>query len=198
MPFDNVLLAIVILVVLYFIYPWLGRRTDPDVNQTDCRDSKERQEAQRSGSRPTAKSQTASGVVRVIRLTDDGEFADRCELTDAVYEIRNCTRAVLAVWYIHGWKHNAEECDSDYKKFKELIKKLNERQPADAEGRDVVGVYVGWDGLVGPRIPLLNNITFWNRKFAADRISQSQCWPRLLPRPDTRGASALLNTASGT
>src|SRR5258707_14931217 len=47
----------------------------PDV-QNKCTQSKPRQT-----SRPT------SGVVKIIRLTNQGEFADRCELTDALFEI---------------------------------------------------------------------------------------------------------------
>jgi hypothetical protein len=38
-----------------------------------------------------------SGIVRVLRLTNAGEFADRCELTDVLYEIRNPKRSELVV-----------------------------------------------------------------------------------------------------
>ena len=112
-----------------------------------------------------------SGSVRVIRLTDDGLFANRCELTDVIYAIRNPPKPVLVVWYAHGWKHNAEPRDDDLKAFKDLVTELNEQQPLK-QRRHVVGVYIGWDGGVGPRGPL-QNASFYNRKQAADRISQS-------------------------
>ena len=85
-----------------------------------------------------------SGVVRAIRLTDDGEFVDRCELTDAIYEIRNCQESELIVWYIHGWKHNADEEDSDRRGFESLIRKLAKKQSGEADRRRVVGIYIGW------------------------------------------------------
>jgi hypothetical protein len=159
-----VLLVIVALGTVWFcILPLLWEPdTKPDPKQDECP----------HGGSELSKEYIAieSGVVRVIRLTDDGEFVHRCELTDAIYEIRNCKRPELIVWYIHGWKHNADENDTDLKNFKSLIKELAEKQ-SGKDDRRVVGIYVGWDGVVGPA--WLWNLSFWNRKRAADRISQS-------------------------
>jgi hypothetical protein len=118
--------------------------------------------------------------VATIRLTDDGEFADRCDLTRAIYEIRNPKAAELAVWYVHGWKHNADPGDSDFKEFSKLVAELNKRfrEVSEEERRHVVGIYVGWDGAVGPTV--LQNLTFWNRKRAADRISQSAVLSKII------------------
>jgi hypothetical protein len=166
-------MAIIIVVVLviallgiawFWILPWLWQPdTEPDLRQDECR----------PGGSELSKEYEASesGVVRVIRLTDDGEFVDRCELTDAIYEIRNCQKPELIVWYIHGWKHNADKEDSDRKNFESLIKELAKKQSEEGGRRRVVGIYIGWDGAVGPA--LLRNLSFWNRKGAADRISQS-------------------------
>jgi len=150
--------------VRYWVFPVLWPGTAPDENQEYCSDN--RREL-------TKKEQSPSGTVRVIRLTDDGEFANRCELTDVIYAIRNVERPEIVVWYIHGWKHNADEPDPDLKSFTKLIKELNEQQLQlkEQDRRHVVGVYVGWDGAVGP-VPL-QNLTFWNRKRTADTISQS-------------------------
>lgn len=158
------LLIVALGAVWYWILPSLWEAdTEPDANQDHCRD----------GGSALSKDDTRSesGVVRVIRLTDDGEFVDRCELTDAIYEIRNCEESELIVWYIHGWKHNADSQDSDRKHFEEFVKKLAEKQSDDGDRRRVVGIYIGWDGAVGPAF--LRNLSFWNRKRAADRISQS-------------------------
>ncbi len=155
----------VILVVKYGLLSIIWRPpTDPDPNQDECRSG---------GSQLTKSTHSKSGIVRVIRLTDDGEFADRCELTDAIYEIRNPRQPELIVWYIHGWKHNAKGNDSDLREFESLIKELvGQQEQLGESGRHVVGIYVGWDGAVGPA--LLQNLTFWRRKRAADRISQSR------------------------
>jgi len=148
----------------YWILPWLWEPdTEPDSKQDRCREGG----SELSKDDPRSE----SGVVRVIRLTDDGEFVDRCELTDAIYEIRNCEESELIVWYIHGWKHNANSQDSDRKHFERLIKELADKQSDESDRRRVVGIYIGWDGAVGPAF--LRNLSFWNRKRAADRISQS-------------------------
>ena len=142
--------------------------TKRDPNQDEC--ERGRGDDEEPVPRPPGYSPT--GIVRRIELTDDGEFADRCQLTDVLYEIRNPEKSVLVVWYIHGWKHSADKDDSDFRHFGSLIRELvgQQGQLGDA-GRHVVGVYVGWDGAVGPAA--LRNLTFWNRKRAADRISQS-------------------------
>jgi hypothetical protein len=167
-----VLIVIVALgAVRYWVLPSLWRPvTQPGGNQDECL----------GGSHLSETEHSPSGVVRIIRLTDDGEFADRCELTDAIYEIRNYKAPELVVWYIHGWKHNAEPDDSDFKQFKQLISQLDEQQRTlgARDRRHVVGVYVGWDGAVGP-VPL-RNLTFWNRKRAADRISQSSVLTKII------------------
>src|SRR5688572_23907697 len=151
---DVVALGVVVVGALWFwILPSLWQpATKPDSKQDKCRPGGSQLSPQYKA--------TESGVVRVIRLTDDGEFVDRCELTDAIYEIRNCPRPELIVWYIHGWKHNADKDDRDRKNFESLIRQLAAEQSGDAGSRRVVGIYVGWDGAVGPRF--LQLLTFWN------------------------------------
>jgi|SoiMethySBSTD1v2_1073268.scaffolds.fasta_scaffold182432_3 hypothetical protein len=159
-----VLLIVGLGAVWFLILPWLWEpHTKPDSRQDECLPGKSKLSKEYEASE--------SGIVRVIRLTDDGEFVDRCELTDAIYEIRNCRESELIVWYIHGWKHNADKEDSDRNNFERLIKKLAEKQSDEGDRRRVVGIYIGWDGAVGPAF--LRNLSFWNRKRAADRISQS-------------------------
>jgi hypothetical protein len=75
----------------------------------------------------------------------------------------------LVLLYFHGWKHNADESDTDRVKFEELIQELRDRE---AERRYVVGIYVGWNA-EAPLWGLLENITFWVKKNNADRIAQS-------------------------
>ncbi len=84
---------------------------------------------------------------------------------------------------MHGWKHNANKSDSDFGHFKELIEDLTKQQAAlaESERRRVIGIYVGWDGAIGPRRPWpLPELTFWNRKRAADRISQSAVMTKII------------------
>lgn len=124
--------------------------------------------------------------IKIIRLTNSGEFVDRCELTNALYELNwdrdrpnDSFGAVrmpdaqqlpkLAVLYIHGWKHDASQTDSDLNNFTLLIADLRKRHDGQ---KHVVGIYVGWNAAAG--LPgLLENISFWVKKTNADRIAQS-------------------------
>jgi hypothetical protein len=165
----------------YLAPMWMNRRDlPPGKSQSKCRkDINDPGNDPRGIARP-------SGSVKVIRLTNAGEFVDRCELTDALYEL-NWDRerpdgsfgvAVhpdapslpkLTVLYIHGWKHGYSNDDTDLTNFSELIAKLRHRHRG---AKHVVGVYVGWDASAG--LPgLLENASFWIKKTNADRIAQS-------------------------
>ncbi|UGY02522.1 hypothetical protein [Bradyrhizobium quebecense] len=130
------------------------------------------------------------GQVRTIRLTNAGEFVRRCELTDVLYElnwdhpahpnefrpkVRPDAKVLpkFVVLYIHGWKHDASEFDTDYRHFTDRIQKL---QVANKDSRQVLGVYIGWNA--APKLPPFNlpwirNLTFWSKERIADRIAQS-------------------------
>jgi hypothetical protein len=88
-------IVLAILVGKLWFLPWLWEPgTTPDPRQDECLPG---------GSELNKHDTTTdSGVVRTIQLTDDGEFVNRCQLTDAIYEIRNCPEPELIVWYIHG------------------------------------------------------------------------------------------------
>lgn len=124
--------------------------------------------------------------IKVIRLTNAGEFVERCELTNALYEL-NWDRPrpagsygpetkpdakhlpKLAVLYIHGWKHSADNSDADRKKFATLIQMLRDQ----ARGtKRVVGIYIGWNA-DAEMWDWAENLTFWVKKNNADRIAQS-------------------------
>src|SRR5262245_52373861 len=124
--------------------------------------------------------------LKIIRLTNSGEFVDRCELTNVLYELNwNRPRPAnsfgvkvgpgaislpkLVLLYIHGWKHSADEFDTDRVNFEKLVQSLRDREKGK---RYVIGVYVGWNA-EAPLWGWLENITFWVKKNNADRIAQS-------------------------
>jgi hypothetical protein len=137
------------------------------------------------------------GQVLKVRLTDDGEFVDRCELTDVLYEL-NWDRPLhphefrprrkpeatplpkFVVLYIHGWKHSASDEDGDFQEFTSLISKLAQ---ANIDIKQVLGVYIGWNAAskIPPfdRFPL-NNLTFWSKETIADRIAQSAVTTKII------------------
>lgn len=137
------------------------------------------------------------GNVLRIRLTNNGSFIDRCELTDVLYELNwDSPRAArgfgarrkpdaislpkFIVLYIHGWKHSASNNDTDLLNFTKAISRLNQ---VNATDKQVLGVYVGWNATSKApffdRFPL-NNLTFWSRQRVADRIAQSGVITKIL------------------
>jgi hypothetical protein len=86
------------------------------------------------------------------------------------------------VVFAHGWKHTARSDDSNVRSFRLFLQGLNAVErgmggpPAAGAGfgrcpRRVIGVYLGWRGAATDLGPL-ENITFWNRKEAAQRVAQ--------------------------
>jgi len=118
-------------------------------------------------------------IVKVVRFTDQGELVDRCEVSDALYEVRGLSPTdrdagkaplggALIVLYIHGWKHDGESQDSDLLRFTDFVEKLQAAEQAGL-ARTVVGLYLAWPG-ASIKIPVVENLTFWDRKRAADRV----------------------------
>ncbi|MGJ0513986.1 hypothetical protein [Methylocystis sp.] len=125
--------------------------------------------------RPTEK-------INIVKLTNSGEFVDRCELTDALADIgwdsslswlprSDKARAglpKLVVLYVHGWLHDSDADDENLREFTGLVERLR----ADNRGKkNVVGVYVGWNASWGPA-PIAF-LSFWSKELIADRIAQS-------------------------
>ncbi len=102
-----------------------------------------------------------SGEVKNIALTNQGEFVDRCQLTDVLDELiwdrptpppltikpDAVSKPKLVVLFVHGWMHNGSKEDPNYKRFTELIKKL-----AADQTKQVLGVYVTWNASTGNTI----------------------------------------------
>jgi hypothetical protein len=135
----------------------------------------------------------SSGRTVVVHLTNEGEFADRCEFTDALDEIvwdhcadpvraaseQKCfneqlipkpdavSKPKLIVLYTHGWMHSADEKDHNFEQFKALVRRL----ASSRADRQVLGIYIGWNGSTGSSI--LDYFSFWSRQRVADRITQS-------------------------
>lgn len=114
-------------------------------------------------------------IVRQLQLTDNGELQDRCQWTDVLYEIQGGPdiesgkrRAKFVIFYIHGWKHNSAPNDTDLAHFTSFIAAMTEAKAGN--GQDVIGVFIGWPGLSSPIVGL-DNLTFWSRKSAADRVT---------------------------
>lgn len=76
---------------------------------------------------------------------------------------------VVLVVFVHGWKHNASEEDSNLKDFKISLQKIS--NPDTLKGRRLVGLYIGWRG-ASIKLPVLKELTFWDRKAAAEEVGK--------------------------
>jgi hypothetical protein len=139
---------------------------------------------------PSAKRRPSSDrpLLFPIRLTDDGEYVSRCELTDALQELR-APGAYLAVIYIHGWKHNAHLDDPDRLRFQALLNRLGDEQallaarPRRPRPLRVVGLFIAWNG-ESVAVPVVENLSFWGRKKASDLIAHSATTTKIISAID--------------
>jgi hypothetical protein len=123
----------------------------------------------------------------VIEFDDQGVFWERDQLEDTIDLIRDAnSRAndgTLVIVYIHGWKNNADPTlpDGGLARFRESVLAEATRNPADrpfAADR-VIGVFLGWRG-DSSNVPIQEQLTFWNRRQAGERIASINMQETLL------------------
>ncbi len=105
-------------------------------------------------------------------FTDRGNSFSNLWLDNVLKKIRSRSEqqgVVLAV-FIHGWKHNADESDENLLDFKRSLASIAKNSSA-LYGRRLIGMYIGWRGQ-SIDFPVLNNITFWDRKAVAEEVGK--------------------------
>jgi hypothetical protein len=110
-----------------------------------------------------------------VEFNDLGLMVRREKVKDAFKRIEyiNSKYDTLVVLFVHGWHHNANPKDSNVRSFNNLLLALQEQENNSEVGkkRKVIGVYVGWRG-ESNKLPIMNNITYADRKVAALRVGQ--------------------------
>jgi hypothetical protein len=131
-----------------------------------------------------------------VEFDDQGWLFNKqqSEVITSEFSNESKTNGLLIVVYVHGWKHNASSEDDNVEMFhNHILSRLavmenflstNESRPP----RRVVGVYVGWRGL-SDKVPLVNNVSFWNRKNAAERVGHGAVIELLSQLEDLRNQS---------
>ncbi|QXH55112.1 hypothetical protein [Pseudomonas maumuensis] len=171
----------------------LSRHLPPDNDQIKCEHGGGFDPFTNSSFDPGSKARLdANPLLRVVEFTDDGEFVNRCQLSDVIYAVRGTPRATgtqippvkvrtpkLVVIYIHGWKHDADTQDNDVLQFQTLLKQLKTLESHRDKPRDVVGIFIGWPGRALD-VPILDNLSFWGRKGGADRVAAAGNVAKLL------------------
>lgn len=122
-----------------------------------------------------------------VEFDDQGWFHDPAQLQNIFQSLSEDHRATgnqyLIVVYAHGWKHNAALDDADVGHFQNLLERLvlmerasfaaaqRSEKKEKTGARKVVGIYLGWRG-ASLTLPVLQNLTFWERKHAAERVGE--------------------------
>ncbi len=108
-----------------------------------------------------------------VEFDDQGQLRDRGQLQtvlDTFYPIAG-QQDVLLVAFAHGWHHNARPGDNNIESFRQLLGKLAHMESV-GNRRKVLGVYLGWRG-DSLTIPVVNNLTFWERKSTAHKVGMN-------------------------
>ncbi len=123
-------------------------------------------------------------LVGYVEFDDQGWFHDKRQrnvIFDAIANDREAyrkqtkkDRQYLVTVFAHGWKHNASGSDQNVKEFNKLLERLDVQEQLlsrkeNRDARKVVGIYLAWRG-ASLKIPLLEDLTFWNRKNAGERV----------------------------
>jgi pimeloyl-ACP methyl ester carboxylesterase len=117
-----------------------------------------------------------------VELNDQGHMPNRRQLHELVNTLDQESKAndLLMVVFVHGWHHNAGydengKEDGNVVEFRDVLKRLSRAEAAASQSgsgyprRKVVGVYIGWRG-DSVEVPLLKDVTFWERKNTAHDV----------------------------
>jgi hypothetical protein len=126
----------------------------------------------------------------IVELDDEGRFWDQKVAEGALRKIEeeSAKRNTIVVLFVHGWHNNASADSPNLQDFNESMGQLPKllQEPLYADSRDeltgtrevtVIGVYVGWRGRSLPG--LLDYVTFWGRKNAAEKVGSGDLRPFL-------------------
>jgi len=113
-----------------------------------------------------------------VEYDDHGQLRDRKQmqaLVDAYYRAASADD-VLLVTFVHGWHHSAKPEDDNIASFREMLAQLSKSEALASKQEDrlkrkVLGVYIGWRG-DSLTLPVVNNLTFWDRKNTAHQVGQ--------------------------
>ncbi len=119
----------------------------------------------------------------VVEFDDQGLCHDREQMrrvADRLDALAAADEDAIIVVYVHGWKHDARSDDSDLKTFAGILAQLAHYEIGQAETqtppqrpRPVLGIFAAWRGLsfYDDWRHWLENVTFWTRQAAAQRVS---------------------------
>ncbi|WP_020681134.1 hypothetical protein [Marinobacterium rhizophilum] len=126
-----------------------------------------------------------------VEIDDQGQLRDRAQMDVLLAELERMAaeQGLLMNVFVHGWHHNARPDDPNIKSFRQSLAQLSELETRMQEQpRKVVGIYVGWRG-ESIDVPVLNTVTFWERKKTAQEVGQLGMAELLLKLEQIRNVS---------
>lgn len=118
----------------------------------------------------------ANYLLGFIEFDDQGQIWDRQQMWAVLDKLSSeaASKDLLMVVFVHGWKHSAAPNDTNIETFRQVLAKLSEDESTISRqtglpARQVAGVYLGWRG-ESITIPVIDNITFWDRKNTAQKV----------------------------
>ena len=105
-----------------------------------------------------------------VEFTERGNQFDRTkteQVIDHINQYAQSDKGAAVFVFVHGWKHNAANDDSNVIKFREMLSRAAEN-PFVGQRR-VIGLYLGWRGKV-TSVPFLKELSYWGRKSVAEEI----------------------------
>jgi hypothetical protein len=121
-----------------------------------------------------------------IEYDDQGQLRDPEQKRKVVeaYRALSKNEDVLLITFVHGWHHSAKPEDGNIKSFRKLLKTAAEFESKNSQveiraARKVIGIYVGWRGS-SIDVPVIEYLTFWDRKNTAQEVGQQGVTETLL------------------
>ena len=115
------------------------------------------------------------GALKQLKPADPDHLSELGREIEAIHrKLSQKNQGMSLAVFVHGWHHNAEVMDHNVHSFRRLLREIAIAESI-REGREremrVVGLYVGWRG-ESLTLPWLSELTFWERKNAAERVAQ--------------------------
>jgi hypothetical protein len=134
----------------------------------------------------------------LIEFNENGRLWDAGQLASAEGAITHLAaqkKPLLLVIFIHGWHHNADVKDENIASLESVLARTTRSLP----DWNIMGIYLGWRGESTALKPeFLNNISFYNRRSAADRVANSVELADTLLRLGFDAKNAYMNAFPGS
>ncbi|WP_199911735.1 alpha/beta fold hydrolase [Dongshaea marina] len=117
-------------------------------------------------------------LLGIIEYDDSGKLHSIAQKNAVLKEFREviAKEDVMLITFVHGWHNTAEPDNDNLSSFRNMLVQVSQMESIGAKQqsrkpRKVLGLYVGWRG-EALEIPVINNLTFWNRKDTAHKVGE--------------------------